>query len=79
MQQLWNDQLCVFFLQVEFHPKLLRADLRSVCEEFGVCFQAFSSLGTGDLLTDPVVLEVAKQCGRTPAQVSTHATYSKSI
>ncbi|XP_066538017.1 glyoxal reductase isoform X2 [Hoplias malabaricus] len=56
-------------LQVEFHPKLAQKELRALCEESGVCFQAYSSLGTGVLLTDPVVVEVAKVCGRTPAQV----------
>ncbi|XP_028285338.1 uncharacterized protein LOC114451023 isoform X2 [Parambassis ranga] len=56
-------------LQVEFHPRLCQAELRSVCEEYGVCFQAYSSIGKGELVTDPVVMEVAKSCGRTPAQV----------
>ncbi|CAK6967955.1 Hypothetical predicted protein [Scomber scombrus] len=56
-------------LQVEFHPQMCQAELRSVCEEFGVCFQAYSSLGKGNLVTDPVVMEVAKNCERTPAQV----------
>lgn len=63
-------------LQVEFHPRLCQAELKSVCEEYGVCFQAYSSLGQGDLVTDPVVLEVAKQCQRTPAQVSPLALLS---
>ncbi|KAL3046547.1 hypothetical protein OYC64_004521 [Pagothenia borchgrevinki] len=56
-------------LQVEFHPKFCQTELRKVCEEYGVCFQAYSSLGKGDLVTDPVVLEVSKNCERTPAQV----------
>ncbi|XP_031144216.1 glyoxal reductase-like isoform X3 [Sander lucioperca] len=56
-------------LQVEFHPRLCQTELRSVCEEYGVCFQAYSSLGKGELVTDPVVMEVAKNCERTPAQV----------
>ncbi|KAK1889717.1 putative oxidoreductase [Dissostichus eleginoides] len=56
-------------LQVEFHPKFCQTELRKVCEEYGVCFQAYSSLGKGDLVTDPVVLEVAKNCEHTPAQV----------
>lgn len=56
-------------LQVEFHPRLCQTELRSVCKEYGVCFQAYSSLGQGDLVTDPVVMEVAKNCDRTPAQV----------
>lgn len=56
-------------LQVEFHPKLAQKELRALCEGRGVCFQAYSSLGTGVLLTDPVVQEVAEMCGRTSAQV----------
>lgn len=56
-------------LQVEFHPRLCQVDLRRVCEEQGVCFQAYSSLGKGELVTHPVVVEVAESCERTPAQV----------
>uniref|UniRef100_UPI0037E7C1BC aldo-keto reductase MSMEG_2408/MSMEI_2347-like n=1 Tax=Semicossyphus pulcher TaxID=241346 RepID=UPI0037E7C1BC len=56
-------------LQDELHPQLCKTELRSVCKEYGVCFQAYSSLGKGALLTDPVVMEVAKNCERTPAQV----------
>ncbi|KAM8747626.1 glyoxal reductase-like isoform 1-T2 [Acanthopagrus schlegelii] len=56
-------------LQVEFHPRLCQSELRRVCEEYGVCFQAYSSLGQAELVSDPVVMEVAKTCERTPAQV----------
>lgn len=67
-----RKQCFFFFLQVEFHPQLCQTELRSVCEEYGVCFQAYSSLGKGELITDPMVIEVAKNCERTPAQVNTH-------
>lgn len=40
-----------------------------------MCFQAYSSLGTAKLVTDPVVMEVAKACERTPAQVITVAKH----
>ncbi|XP_076026903.1 glyoxal reductase [Genypterus blacodes] len=56
-------------LQVEFHPRLCQTELRKVCVEHGVCFQAYSSLGRGELANDPVVTEVAQRYGRTPAQV----------
>ncbi|XP_051919491.1 uncharacterized oxidoreductase Mvan_2161 [Hippocampus zosterae] len=56
-------------LQVEFHPLECQLELRRVCQEFGVCFQAYSSLGRGELLTEPQVLQVAESCQRTPAQV----------
>ncbi|XP_061091974.1 aldo-keto reductase Mvan_2161 [Conger conger] len=56
-------------LQVEFHPKLAQGELRGLCGETGVCFQAYSSLGAGALLSDPVVRAAAAGCDRTPAQV----------
>ncbi|KAM6949286.1 aldo-keto reductase [Aplochiton taeniatus] len=56
-------------LQVEFHPRLGQGELREVCEASGVCFQAYSSLGTGELLNNPLVVQVAQDAGRTPAQV----------
>ncbi|XP_017327170.1 glyoxal reductase [Ictalurus punctatus] len=56
-------------LQVEFHPRLVQRELRELCEKSGVCFQAYSSLGTGVLLSDPLVLEIAGRYGKTPAQV----------
>ncbi|MEQ2208639.1 hypothetical protein XENOCAPTIV_009746 [Xenoophorus captivus] len=54
--------------QVEFHPRLCQPELMSLCKQYGVCFQAYSSLGKGELLSDPVMLDVAKNCKRTPAQ-----------
>lgn len=66
-------------LQVEFHPKLLQNDLRGLCKDRGVCFQAYSSLGTGLLLSNPVVLEIAKECVRTPAQVLLRWAVQQSI
>lgn len=56
-------------LQVEFHPKLAQKELRELCGTTGICFQAYSSLGTGTLVTEPVVLSVAGGCGHSPAQV----------
>uniref|UniRef100_UPI0037E9A7EF uncharacterized oxidoreductase YtbE-like n=1 Tax=Semicossyphus pulcher TaxID=241346 RepID=UPI0037E9A7EF len=56
-------------LQVEFHPQLCQTELKSVCDEYGVCFQSYSSLGKGELTAHPVVMEVAKNSKRTPAQV----------
>lgn len=70
MQELLaNCKVPPAVLQVEFHPKLAQKELRALCKEAGVCFQAYSSLGTGVLLSDAVVRDVAKECGRTPAQV----------
>ncbi|XP_072518261.1 glyoxal reductase [Salminus brasiliensis] len=56
-------------LQMECHPRLVQRELRDVCKQAGIHFQAYSSLGKGALLDEPVVKEVAEVCGRTPAQV----------
>ncbi|TRY54139.1 hypothetical protein DNTS_034824, partial [Danionella cerebrum] len=56
-------------LQSECQPMLTQRELRDLCKETGIHFQAYSSLGKGTLLAEPRVLNIAKQCGRTPAQV----------
>lgn len=56
-------------LQMECHPKLVQKELRDICKEADVHFQAYSSLGKGALLRDPEVKDLAASRGRTPAQV----------
>lgn len=56
-------------LQMECHPKCSQEELRDVCRNAGVHFQAYSSLGKAELLKDPEVNNVAESCGRNSAQV----------
>ncbi|MCA8979657.1 MAG: aldo/keto reductase [Planctomycetes bacterium] len=67
--------------QVELHPYLAQVDLLGTCRELGVAVTAYSPLGSQDrpagmraadernLLVDPLVVEVARGVGATPAQV----------
>ncbi|MHA7284741.1 aldo/keto reductase [Arthrobacter sp. MDT3-44] len=55
--------------QVELHPYLQQHDLRSFHERHGIATQAWSPLGRGNVLQDPVVGRIAAELGRTPAQV----------
>lgn len=55
--------------QIELHPHLGQADLRAFHAENGIATEAWSPLGRGADLKDPVVVEVAEETGRTPAQV----------
>jgi 2,5-diketo-D-gluconate reductase A len=55
--------------QVQFSPFEHRRALLHACEERGVAVEAYSPLGTGRHLGDPVVAKIAKRAGRTPAQV----------
>jgi alcohol dehydrogenase (NADP+) len=59
-------------VQVESHPYLPETELLEFCKEKGIIFLAFAPLGHGmrpGLLEDPVILAVAKQVEKTPAQV----------
>jgi 2,5-diketo-D-gluconate reductase A len=56
--------------QVELHPYLQQSELRELHDSLGIVTEAWSPLAKGgDLLADPVVVEVANRHGRTPAQV----------
>lgn len=55
--------------QIEFHPRLYQKDVLDYCNSNGIVITAYSSLGTGNLVTDAQVLEVAEQVGKTAAQV----------
>jgi 2,5-diketo-D-gluconate reductase A len=55
--------------QVQFSPVYYRRALLDACRQQDVLIEAYSSLGTGRLLTNPVVQQVAQRAGRTPAQV----------
>jgi diketogulonate reductase-like aldo/keto reductase len=55
--------------QVQFSPVYYRRALLDACRQQGVLVEAYSSLGTGRHLTNPVVQRVAQRVDRTPAQV----------
>ncbi len=55
--------------QVELHPLLNQADLRTEHERYGIVTEACCPLGNGTLLTNPAVAAVASAHGRTAAQV----------
>jgi diketogulonate reductase-like aldo/keto reductase len=55
--------------QIQFNPSVYRRALLDACTERGVALEAYSPLGTGTQLGDPVVAGVAERVGRSPAQV----------
>ena len=55
--------------QVQFNPSAYRKALLDACTERGVALEAYSPLGTGSQLDDPVVASIADRVGRRPAQV----------
>lgn len=55
--------------QVELHPWLPQATLREFHRQHGIATQAWSPLGHGQLLDNPVVKAVAERRSLSPAQV----------
>ncbi len=54
--------------QVELHPHFQQVGLRREHERLGIVTEAYSPLGQGLELEDPVIVEIAQTHGRTPAQ-----------
>ena len=55
--------------QIELHPYLLNEEVHSYGEEHGIATEAWSPLKQGEVLRDPVIVEIAERAARTPAQV----------
>lgn len=56
--------------QVEYHPYLSQRPVLDVAHAHGVVVTAYSPLGSGGLLADPVLGEIAASRGASPAQVA---------
>jgi 2,5-diketo-D-gluconate reductase A len=54
--------------QVELHPHFQQVGLRREHERLGILTEAWSPLGQGLELQDPVIVEIAQEHGKTPAQ-----------
>jgi diketogulonate reductase-like aldo/keto reductase len=54
---------------VQFNPSAYRKELLDACTERDIALEAYSPLGTGAHLGDPVVAGIADRLGRDPAQV----------
>ena len=63
-------QFPIFCDQVEYHPYLAQRAVLDVAHSHGIVVTAYSPLGSGGLLRDPVLAEIAESRGCTPAQVA---------
>jgi 2,5-diketo-D-gluconate reductase A len=56
--------------QIELNPFIVRAEQRAADEHYGIVTESWSPLGpkTG-LITDPIILRIAGEHGRTPGQI----------
>jgi 2,5-diketo-D-gluconate reductase A len=55
--------------QIEVNPYLTQDEVRGFCAEHQIAIEAWSPLGRGNVLADPIVESIARRVGKTPAQV----------
>ncbi len=57
--------------QIELHPRLQQQELRHYCREHLIQVESWSPIGGngGDLLSDPLLVEIASAYQKTPAQI----------
>lgn len=55
--------------QIELHPLLNQAELRTTNADLGIVTEAYSPLGVGNLVDNATIGSVAQAHGKTPAQV----------
>ena len=55
--------------QVELHPALQQEEVRTFDHEHGIATEAWSPLAQGEVLADPLVVELARRYRKTPAQI----------
>jgi 2,5-diketo-D-gluconate reductase A len=55
--------------QIEIHPYFTNDQTRAYARSNEIAIEAYSPIARGEVLTDPTVESIARQAGRTPAQV----------
>ena len=55
--------------QIELHPRFQQVELRAWLDENSIATQSWSPLGQSQILSDPVIAQIARKHGRQPAQV----------
>ena len=57
-------------LQAEYHPYLDQSKVLAFCRKAGLVFMAYCPLGRGRLFSDPVLGEIARNRGKSLAQIA---------
>ena len=55
--------------QIEYHPCFKQPELLETCTELDIAAEAWAPLGRGEAMEEPVILSLAEQYGKTPAQI----------
>lgn len=55
--------------QIEFHLGMMQGETLNYCRDNGILVEAWSPLGTGRMLTNPVLKEIAGHYHKSAAQL----------
>lgn len=55
--------------QIEYHPGFMQAETVAYCKENNICVEAWSPLGTGTMLSNPTLMEIAEKYHKSVAQL----------
>lgn len=70
-----------FVNQIEFHPGVVEWNLQALeyCRKENILVQASSPLGNGEILNNKVIIEIAKEKGKSQAQICLRYCIEKGI
>ena len=69
LRSLMKEEVQPMVAQVEFHPGHLNSAVVQYARENGMLVEAWSPLGSGRMLNDPLLMEIAGKHGKSVAQV----------
>lgn len=55
--------------QLEYHPQLAQKEMRGFCDEHDIQLEAWAPLKRGRFFDEPVIQELVKKYGKSPAQI----------
>lgn len=69
LEPLMQTEVQPMIDQIEFHPGQMQAETVQYCRENGILVEAWSPLGTGRMLSNETLTEIAAQYGKSVAQL----------
>ncbi len=69
LEVLMDTETAPMVNQIECHPGLYRDDVIGFCKDNGIVVEAWSPIGSGVLLKNPLLMEIAEKYGKTVAHL----------
>lgn len=69
LEALMKTEVKPMVNQIEFHPGFMQEKTVKYCRDNGILVEAWSPLGTGRMLTNPDLQEIASHYGKSVAQI----------